>query len=469
MKCPLCESKEFQDCGKTIAGDRKYRCEVCQNFFTSRIFNQTRDYQRSKLRLPEINFLNEAGDRIAYSESKYSSANHTNRKQSYRWGIIGFLLILCIYSFMCIWLKIDINQPQAFDSYTSQALAWRNGHLDLPENYSWLEIAIYKGKYFLCFPPIPTIPMLFLSFFFDKRNPSNWLMIICFFASYFFAYKLVRRFRNTDFHSAVWSVFLICGSSFLDISLFGWVWYMGQSVSFLMTLICIFCLTYSNRFIQGVGLFVFSLTVGCRPMQAIYAPLILFIVYHKNEKRTVSFTLKNLMPLLIAPIIVAFSLGLLNFLRFDSIFEFGYKYLPEFATEPQFSFSYLRQNFLKLFTEFPIIDSFGNLKIPLFGFAFYIANPIFILLGLRIITCSNRPKTDWFLLGNITLQFFLLMLHRTFGAWQFGTRFLIDLLPMVLVLCTRCKQPLRLYEMVIIVLGIAFNIYGSIIFRTLGK
>jgi hypothetical protein len=60
-------------------------------------------------------------------------------------------------------------------------------------------------------------------------------------------------------------------------------------------------------------------------------------------------------------------------------------------------------------------------------------------------------------------------LHRTFGAWQFGTRFLVDLLPMVLVLCTRYKHPLRLYEMLIMSLGIAFNIYGTIIFRTLDK
>jgi hypothetical protein len=380
-----------------------------------------------------------------------------------------FLLAICIYSFICIRLKIDINQPQSFDSYTLQALAWRSGHLDLPENYSWLEIAIYKGKYFLCFPPIPTIPMLFLSFFFDKNTPSNWLMIVCFFSSYFFSYKLLRRFKNSDLHSAIWSMFLIFGSSFLDISLFGWVWYMGQSMSFLFTLICIFCLTYSSRLIQGFGLFAFALTVGCRPMQAIYTPLILFVIYYKNKKQTIFLTIKTFIPLLIAPALVAFALGLLNLLRFDSVFEFGYKYLPEFLTEPQFSFLYFRQNFLKLFTEFPTIDSFGNLKFPLFGFAFYIANPIFILLVLRMITCPNKQKIDYLLLGNILLQFFFLMLHRTFGAWQFGTRFLVDLLPMVLVLCTRYKHPLRLYEMLIMSLGIAFNIYGTIIFRTLDK
>jgi len=383
--------------------------------------------------------------------------------------MIGFLVALCIYSFMYIWLKIDINQPQSFDSYTLQAMAWRSGRLDLTENYSWLEIAIYKGKYFLCFPPLPTLPMLFLSFFFGEKTPSNWLMVVCFFTSYLFAYKLLRRFKNSDFHSAIWSVFLICGSSFLDISLFGWVWYMGQAMSFLLTLICIFCLTYTSRSIQAIGLVAFTLTLGCRPMQSIYAPLILFLTYHKNKKQTIFLTIKTLIPMLIVPTLIILVLGLINFLRFDSVFEFGYKYLPEFSIEPQFSLSYLPRNFIKLFAEFPTIDLLGKLKLPLFGFAFYIANPIFILLGLRIITCSNTQKIDWFLLINVTLQFFFLMLHRTFGAGQFGNRFLVDLLPMVLVLCTRYKKPLRLYEMVIMFLGIAFNMYGSIIFRMSGQ
>jgi|JFJP01.1.fsa_nt_gi hypothetical protein len=64
MKCPLCESTEFQDCGKTVAGDRKYRCEICQSFFTSQIFNQTIHDQRSIFRLPNVNFLSAAGDRL---------------------------------------------------------------------------------------------------------------------------------------------------------------------------------------------------------------------------------------------------------------------------------------------------------------------------------------------------------------------------------------------------------------------
>jgi len=386
------------------------------------------------------------------------------KQQSYRWGIVGFLVVICIYSFICIWLKINVNEPQAHDSYTLQALAWRSGHLELPQDYNWLELAKYQGKVFLSFPPVPTIPMLLLTFFFGEKTPSTWLVIACFFSSYVIAYKLLRRFQNSDLQSATWAVFLICGSSYLDISLFGWVWYMAQSMSFVLTLSCLLCLTYSSRKMQAIGLFCFALSIGCRPLQAIYTPILLSFVYYKNQRQTIRQTIQSMIPILIAPALVIIALGTLNFVRFNSIFEFGITYLPEFATEPQFSLSNIL-NHSRIFIEFPIISA-DKLQIPGFGFAFYFANPIFIILLLRIIMPSPKNRMDWFLFCCIIFHFLFLLTHRTFGGWQFGTRYLIDLIPFVLVLCTRFKQPLRIHEIVIIILGLVFNIYGTIIFHS---
>jgi hypothetical protein len=337
------------------------------------------------------------------------------KQQSYRWGLVGFLVAICIYSFICIWLKININEPQPFDSYTLQALAWRSGHLELPQDYNWLELAKYQGKVFLSFPPVPTIPMLLLTFFFGEKTPSTWLVIACFFSSYVIAYKLLRRFQNSDLQSAIWAVFLICGSSYLDISLYGWVWYMAQSMSFVLTLSCLLCLTYSSRKIQAIGLFCFALTIGCRPLQAIYTPILLSFVYHKNQRQTIRQTIQAMIPILIAPTLVVLTLCTLNFVRFNSIFEFGITYLPEFATEPQFSLSNIL-NHSRILIEFPIISA-DKIQIPGFGFAFYVANPIFIILLLRIIMPSPKNRMDWFLFCCIIFHFLFLLTHRTFGGW----------------------------------------------------
>jgi len=478
MNCPLCNT-EIRYHGTTTNGDRKYFCPTCKTFFTDYTLASR---QTPKLRSPEINFLYSTIDlNILNSRDDHRkkvwlsvvvsliidfifvSPINWQGKKFYRWGILGFVVALCIYGFMCIWLKININQPSVYDSYTLQALAWRSGHLNLPQNYSWLEIATYKGQYFLSFPPVPTIPMLFLSFFFGEKTPSTWLMIFCFFATYWMAYGLLRRFKNSNFYSATWAVFLICGSSYLDISLFGQVWYMAQSMSLALSLACILCLTYSSRKIQGMGLFAFALAVGCRPLQALYTPLLLALVIKKNQKRTIGRTIRVITPILIAPTMVVVVLGTLNYWRFDSIWEFGHNYLPEFLSAPQFSFSHIPLNFVRLFTTFPTIDSSGKLQLPHFGFAFYLANPIFILLALRIIF---RSKINLFLLGSVILHFLVLMMHHTFGGWQFGTRYLIDLLPAILVLCTRFKRSLKLYEVVIMLFGVIFNMYGSIVFRT---
>ena len=57
MECPLCNSNQFKDHGKTANGDRNYYCEVCKTFFTGHTLKNSIDRQRKKIWLPEINFL----------------------------------------------------------------------------------------------------------------------------------------------------------------------------------------------------------------------------------------------------------------------------------------------------------------------------------------------------------------------------------------------------------------------------
>ena len=49
MKCPLCDSSDFEVIGKTANGDRKYSCHVCNNVFING--------NSEIVVLPTINFL----------------------------------------------------------------------------------------------------------------------------------------------------------------------------------------------------------------------------------------------------------------------------------------------------------------------------------------------------------------------------------------------------------------------------
>lgn len=49
-------------------------------------------------------------------------------------------------------------QHQEWDSYTLQAYNWLRGRTYIPdgERYTWLELAVCGGRYYVSFPPLPS-------------------------------------------------------------------------------------------------------------------------------------------------------------------------------------------------------------------------------------------------------------------------------------------------------------------------
>lgn len=388
------------------------------------------------------------------------------KKDMYFW--LGLCAALLIYIWMVGRLQLSLTAHSFYDSYTLQAMAWREGRLDLAQDIYGLELAYYAGKIYVCFPPVPAIPMWLLSFIFGANTPSRLVMLGYFIGIYITAYALARRLGNSDKSAGVWALFLVCGSNLLDISLFGWVWYMAQSAAFLLTLLALWAALSENKATRALSLAFIALAVGCRPMNIVYAPALLWMVWTKTSPQSnIKQRIKEFLPLLIAPILIGIGYGIYNYVRFENPFEFGYNYLPEFQKDAQFGLAYLPTHVKKLFFDFPHVES-GRLMIPDFdGFAFYIANPIFLLLPIRLLRGPRKMDgRDWLLLAGIVLNFILLMLHRTFGGWQFGTRYLLDLLPAVYFLCVKDRKRMTRYETPILLFGILFNVVGSLIFRT---
>ena len=72
---------------------------------------------------------------------------------------------------------------------------------------------------------------------------------------------------------------------------------------------------------------------------------------------------------------------------------------------------------------------------------------------------------DIILIICLVLHFFLLLLHRTFGGWQFGARYLIDLCPVLFYLALRHPVRSRLLIGTIMIWGVFFNVYGGLLFH----
>ena len=84
--------------------------------------------------------------------------NHTKTKYQKAMDVTAvFLIILAVHFVIGAFNGKWPWSGNPYNSYLLQALSWLDGRLDLGSNYEWLELAIYNGKYFVSFPPFPSI------------------------------------------------------------------------------------------------------------------------------------------------------------------------------------------------------------------------------------------------------------------------------------------------------------------------
>lgn len=378
-----------------------------------------------------------------------------------------------------------------YDSYTLQAMKWRDGQIPIIDKnvenydeevnkYAYLELAIYEDNYYLSFPPVPAIPMLFLSFFFGADTPSNFISCLYGVLTFVFAFLLAKRFKTSDIVALVMAMLVTVGSNIFNLTLSGSVWFMAQSLAMCLTTAAFYLMFCEKKWCSYVSMFLLALAVGCRPFQVLYFPLLIYILFKKYNFKILK-TWKNF----ICPGVVAVIYMVYNYVRFDSIFEFGHNYLPEFATQKehgQFALYYVKSNFESLVKSMPKVTSSG-LEYNMFGFCFYISSVIFIVLagallyravkdGYTKVFTSNKLESDCDRIGiviilcAVVLHIFLVLMHGSPGGYQFGARYISDCVPVCLVgilmagkdFSERFKVPISM----ICMSGVLINYIGAI-------
>ncbi len=355
-----------------------------------------------------------------------------------------------------------------WDSYTLQALAWREGKAGLGQNYEWLELAVFNGDWYVSFPPLPSVVMLPLTFLFGANTPNNLVMMVYAMLTVALAYKILRLKGTSPAASGLLALFYVWGSNMLWMSTNGGVWFQAQALNLLLlTWMAYSALT--NRRVLAYALA--ALAVGCRPFSAV-AFLPLFVHFYTLDYVSGQGFIKTALKqakCLILPALIACAYMWYNYIRFQNPFEFGHNYLVEFLESPegQFSLSYVPQNLFNLFLR-PVTAGLDlRLKFTYFdGFMFYIANPMFLLLFIRVVRDSIKKRMGAFkisLLAAMALNILLLCAHKTLGGWQFGARYTVDMLPYALLYLTfDGAWEVKRYEKFIILAGILFNAYGAL-------
>ncbi len=407
--------------------------------------------------------------------NKKDGVSMPGKKDRWLTGICVILAVLMVYILIMLGLGYSLMDHSPYDSYTLQAMAWREGRMTVDgPSYTWLELAIYQDEYYVSFPPVPSVVMLPLTWIWGYNTPTmavNLFMLLCTAA---FGYALLLRLGHHPVRAAVVAFFYVCGCNILIIMLRGGVWYTAQGMSMLLTAAFLYGVNSPkekhNRAAMSLGLVCLALSVGCRPFQAVYVPYGLYKLYmwkHREGEKWIR-TILGMVPYVIAPLMIAAAYGWYNTVRFDNPLEFGHNYLPEFTREgnTQFSLAHWPKNLKNIFRMPQIVngvltfDRLGPTALPL-------TCPIFVISMIETIRRLIRKKLDWedvLLIASLFIHFNLLLLHRTLGGMQLGVRYMDDLVPALLLLTFRKKEKLSYIDVMLMLLGVGVNIYGAIVF-----
>lgn len=381
--------------------------------------------------------------------------------------LFGIMLIFYIFSFNTLGQPIQYHN--IWDSYALQAEAWLHGHTDLGKDYPYLELATYQDRVYVSFPPVPTIPHLLLYPFYGNQTPNNLLCGIYLMLSFFVAAALLDAFRER--RRLIWVILGTVGSNLLVVSSCGGVWFQAQALGFLLTLTAFYLVVKRQSALSRyLGFFCLALAVGCRPLNAVYFPLLYYLTATGGKGIEASDSKPDwIKPLLylILPFLVALALGGYNWVRFDNPFEFGHNYLKEFLDSPQGQFSpaYIWGNLLQAL-RIPTIDGGGLLTFERFdGSLFFLVNPIFVSFAV-LAAVTLRKKTGWtwaLILSSLLAHLVLILSHKTMGGWHFGNRYFVDLIPCLLLAFALFPQKkVGITDVLLAALGVAVNGYGVI-------
>ncbi len=378
-----------------------------------------------------------------------------------------FLLILILWLILLLVTDHKILEHSHYDQFTRQALMWQNGRISLPENIEYLELAYYNDKIYVSFPPAPTFIEFFLTIFFKEKTPNTLVLLLFTWISMILSFFILLKLTNNRWFSYFMSFTFFWGSNILYLSLEGAVWHQGQLYGLFFAIFAFFILFYANKkyylFISGLLL---GLSVGCRPFYIFLTPYFCYLAYKKFPSTT------SILYFIIGLIPPGLFYSIYNYIRFDSIFEFGHKYLPWTSdlTHGIFSFNYLLRNLYHVFIKLPEYDTAnGIISFHGMGVAVWIVSPIIILSIYYFFKKDIAIYERIFGLFSLILVWGTLLLHASNGWKQFGYRYSIDFVPLVIIFFGKSFNKNNLLITIISIYSIAINLYGAFWFYCLEK
>jgi len=382
--------------------------------------------------------------------------------------------VILIFSMCALWALLSALThtaffgPTLYNTYTRQALAWRQGLMHLPQDVPHLELAVYEGDYYVSFPPLPSVVLWPLTFLFGMDTPDNLLVKLYALFACLMMYFSLKRAGYSRLSGGLFAFLFCFASSLLPMTLNGAVWYHAQVLGFFL-LVASVCLLAQDR--PTLSLLCCALSVACRPFNALYL-IPLFLSYRLIQRRagiSLRQTAGDLSLGVILGLGVALLLGLYNFGRFGTPLEFGHNYLPEFSFQGgvQFSPGHVGNHLKTFLWGAPFDVTGGTVQMKKFGYSMLLACPTLALMILWTAKDLITGKMRWekaAVIFTCVLHAYFLLWHRTFGGFQLGARYAADLVPysFFYLLLTPEKKKIAWWEAALLLLAFAFTVYGAV-------
>lgn len=203
-------------------------------------------------------------------------------KETVEYGIVTVLTVLLFLLVMGSLTGKGLFDSNPYNTYALQADAWRHGQLDLGRDYPWLELAIYEGKYYVSFPPFPSYLLFPFTFFFGSNTPDYLILLAVNLITAVFLYKTAVKMSVELGGAVIGTLFVLLGSNMVFLMIDPSVWFFAQTLSFSTAVLALSSAVSGNG---AASLFFWACSVGCRPMQAVFLPVLLYVLYQREKER----------------------------------------------------------------------------------------------------------------------------------------------------------------------------------------
>ena len=400
--------------------------------------------------------------------------------KTFRYIIIFSIIYYCFSA----WQIVGMNffSSSAVPYYNQLLKSFLTGRLDIiPANAS--DLSFYQNRWYLYWGPSPVL-LIGMFKMLTIESDRLYTLIIGIFNIIVFCYLLEEinkyfKLKLTNFSKYSLVIFFGLLTPNYYLSLSGRIWHTNQIVSIFYLLAGLLLLfMYLNKkrviyFIAAVILFNLAwlarMTLAGYMIIIIYLLLIIKLTAYK--RLFVIF-----MTITLLTVVLFF---IYNFARFNNIFEFGLTYqisYPSLLYVQQnnilLSPQYILRNFYFHFVRLISIDwTYPFISIDLGGNSIFIIYPFTILLSFNLKNIFNQIKVNALILiiAAVSLaQIIILLFYYNTGYAQFGSRYYLDVFPLLLILlATVINKINRNFIISVIILGVTINYFGAIRFYQL--